>query len=110
MAVPGRGLLHFNIRVKRKDYPSKDQLKNLFDKFIYIIVFLVPIMNLPQLLQIWVNKDASGVSLISWTSFSIFSFIWFVYGTIHKDKPIIIMNSTLMIIQAYIAYGVYLYG
>ena len=110
MAVPGRGFLHFHIRVRRKEYPSRDQLKNAFDKFIYVVVFLVPIMNLPQLFQIYSSHNAAGVSLVSWTSFSIFSFIWLIYGAIHKDKPLIIMNAVLMVIQAYIAYGVYLYG
>jgi len=67
-------------------------------------------MNLPQLFKIWLHKDASGVSFISWMSFSVFSLIWLMYGILHKDKPIILMNLALVVIQALIATGAFLYG
>lgn len=66
-------------------------------------------MNLPQLFKIWLQKDATGVSFISWASFSIFSLAWLVYGILHREKPIIFMNLLLMVIQALIATGVILY-
>jgi len=105
---------HYHIRkrihLKHEPFPSPEKIKRVFDKLIYIFVVLSPIMNLPQLLKIWLQKDASGVSLISWTSFSFFSLVWFFYGLLHKEKPIIFMNFALMIIQAFIAVGIVLYG
>ena len=80
------------------------------DHLIYVIVIFGPVMNLPQLLKIWIHKDAGGVSFISWMSFSLFSLIWALYGILHKDKPIIMMNIALMVIQTLIAIGVLLYG
>ena len=102
--------LRKRIHVKHEVFPNPDKTKRLFDKFIYVIVILGPIMNLPQLLEIWLQKNASGVSFVSWISFSFFSLVWFLYGVIHKEKPIIFMNLALMIIQALIAVGVILYG
>lgn len=105
---------HYHIRkrihLKHEPFPHPDKAKRLFDKFIYAVVILGPIMNLPQLLRIWLQKNASGVSLVSWASFSVFSLIWLCYGIIHKEKPIIFMNFALMIMQALIAVGVILYG
>lgn len=43
-------------------------------------------------------------------SFSIISVIWLGYGIVHRDRPIILMNFALMIIQALIAIGTLLYG
>ena len=84
--------------------------KHPIDKFIYIAVIIGPIMNLPQLFKIFYYQDASGVSFVSWLSFSIISLIWLVYGIVHKNKPILIMNFFLMIIQALIAIGAIMYG
>jgi uncharacterized protein with PQ loop repeat len=80
------------------------------DRLIYIVVVVGPIMNVPQLYKIWAHKDATGVSAVSWIGFSVGSLLWIVYGVAHKDKPIIIMNVALMIIQALIAVGTVLYG
>ena len=89
---------------------DENKFKKAYDKFIYIIVILCPIVNLPQLLRIWINKSAEDVSLLSWISFTIISITWFIQGILHKKRPIIIMNFFLVIVQALIALGAFLYG
>jgi uncharacterized protein with PQ loop repeat len=114
MATLTHAFHHFHIRKrihqKHEPYPHPDKLKRTFDRVIYFAAIVIPITNLPQLYKIWAYKDASGVSLISWISFSIFSLVWISYGILHKEKPIIIMNSGLAIIQALIALGTFLYS
>lgn len=112
MVNQSKGLhhLHLRKRVHHEKYPPPDKLKRVYDKLIYVAVVMGPIMNLPQLLKIWILKNAAGVSLISWISFSIISIFWVGYGLLHKDKPIIYMNFSLMIIQALIALGVIIYS
>ncbi len=89
---------------------DKNNFKKTYDKFIYVIVILCPIVNFPQLIHIWVNKSAEDVSLLSWICFTMISITWFIYGILHKKKPIIIMNFFLAIVQALIALGVFLYA
>ena len=79
------------------------------DHLIYGVVIIGPIMNLPQLFQIWLKKNAQGVSAVSWASFALFSFIWLIYGLLHKDKPLIYMNTALIVIQIFIVTGALLY-
>ena len=114
MANHTEGLRHAHARKriyqKHEPYPHPEPLKRAFDKIIYIAAMLGPIMNLPQLLRIWIEKNATGVSFISWTGFSVISVVWLIYGILHKEKPIIFMNAALMVIQALIAYGTLLYG
>ena len=71
---------------------------------------MAPIMNIPQVLKIWMEKDASGVSMLSWASFSVISVMWFIYGMLHKERPVMIMNFALVFMQLSIVLGVYLYG
>jgi len=114
MATQTKGLEHYHLRKrihqKHEPYPHPDKVKRIFDKIIYVAVIVGPIMNLPQLFKIWMYQNASGVSFVSWISFSIISVLWLIYGVLHKNKPIIFMNFALMIIQALIALGTLLYG
>ena len=108
------GFHHYHIRKrihqKHEQFPHPDKFKRIFDKVIYVAVIVGPIMNLPQLFKIWVSQSASGVSFTSWISFSIISVFWFIYGILHKEKPVIFMNFALIIVQALIAIGALRYG
>lgn len=114
MSNPSSSFHHYHIRKRiykaKEPFPHPDKGKRILDNMIYGAAILAPIMNLPQFFKIWLDQDATGVSLTSWASFSLFSLIWLVYGIVHKERPIIIMNFMLMIIQAGIAAGVVLYG
>jgi len=98
------------IHQKHEEYQNKDRLNRFYDKFIYFVVIIAPIANIPQLLKVWIEKDASGVSSLSWFFFSGISISWFIYGILHKDKPILLMNAALMVIQVLIAIGAIVYG
>ena len=114
MADHNIGLYHYHIRKrihqKYEEFPHPDKLKRTMDKIIYVVVILGPLMNIPQLFKIWYYKDASGVSVVSWFGFSIFSAVWLFYGILHKEKPIIFMNIGLIIVQILIAVGALIYG
>ncbi len=109
-----KGLHHQHIRKrihqKHEDYPHPEKFKRFYDKFIYVIVVIAPITNIPQLLRVWTEKDVSGVSSLSWFLFSGISVTWLIYGILHKDKHILLMNALLMIVQALIAIGAIIYG
>jgi len=52
--------------IKRKDKRNHNKIKSAMDKIIYIVIFAGLVMTLPQVIEIWGNKTASGVSLVSW--------------------------------------------
>jgi uncharacterized protein with PQ loop repeat len=101
MVNPGLRLLHKRL--------VSDRTKRWYDKYILMVVVAAPLTNLPQLLRVWGGKDATGVSAVSWTFFSLISISWFFYGIIHNDRYIISMNLALMAIQALIALGAIIY-
>jgi uncharacterized protein with PQ loop repeat len=47
------------------------------------------LVTLPQVLEIWVHHNASGVSLFSWVGYTLGALMWLMYGIIHKERPII---------------------
>jgi MtN3 and saliva related transmembrane protein len=55
----------------------------------------------PQLVKVWKTKSTKDISLGMFSLFCIGVFLWFVYGILMKDLPIIIANF-LGFIQAFI--------
>jgi uncharacterized protein with PQ loop repeat len=108
------GLHHLHkrkrIHVKHEKYPHPNRLKRFFDRVILGVCILVPLSNLPQLFKIWLHKDASGVSALSWGFFACFSSLLLVYGVLHKEKPIVLMYCLLAIIQVSVAVGAIVYS
>jgi uncharacterized protein with PQ loop repeat len=107
------GLHHLHVRKrvheKKEKYPHPEEFKRKYDKFMYAIAILCPIMFLPQMLKVWISQDASGISIVSWISFAVIACFWTYYGILHKERQLIIMNGALVIIQLMTAIGAIIY-
>lgn len=90
------GKKHYHLRKKYhldlENYIHKHHFKWFMDKFVYFIAIISPLFTIPQIIEIWVNKNTLGVSFITWASFLFFSLIWLIYGIINKEKAIIFAN------------------
>ncbi|HLC67342.1 MAG TPA: SemiSWEET family transporter [archaeon] len=100
---------HFHKRMRIEPYPSPNRWKKFLDKIIYIIVFIGPVMTVPQVIDIWMGKNAAGVSIISWGAYTATSLFWLVYGIAHKDKPIIISSIAWAVLEILIVIGALVY-
>ena len=98
------------IEQKHENYPHPDKLKRFMDRAIYVVGIFGPIMTIPQLANIWIYKNAAGVSLISWTAYLITALFWLIYGIIHKEKPIILTYSIWILLDILIVAGILMYG
>jgi uncharacterized protein with PQ loop repeat len=64
------------------------------------------LMTVPQVLTIWVERDAGGVSLVSWVSYLVAACLWFVYGLQKRDKTIYLACVGWVLLDAAIVIGV----
>lgn len=80
------------------------------DKAIYFVGAFGLIMTIPQLTKIWIGKNASGVSIISWSAYLITATFWLLYGIMHREKPIIFIYSGWILLDLAIILGIILYG
>ena len=114
MPPSGLGLHHFHRRIrihqKHEPYPHPDKWINFMDKAVYVVGFIVPLMTLPQIIKIWFEKDASGVSIVSWTGFLLYAIFWLIYGIMHREKPIIFAYILWVTLQAFVVVGIIIYG
>ena len=83
--------------------------RRIIDRLVLFIAFLAPLVEIPQLIKIYMDKSAADVSLITWGLFVVFGFPWLVYGMIHKEKPVVILYSLWIIIDSIIVIGILMY-
>ena len=94
---------------KRKRSKRNTKLILFFDKLVYVVGIFGWIMTLPQLFNIWVLKNASGVSPFTWGTFAFISLVWVCYGFLHKDKHLVLIYSGWLIIDILIVIGILLF-
>ncbi len=96
-----------------KKIPFRNKKKSKFEiflnKIIYLVGILGPIMTLPQVLKIFLDKNAAGVSAISWGFYFLFSGIWLMYGIVNKEKPIIVTYSFWVLFDLLVFIGALIY-
>ena len=86
--------------------PSVTGLERLLRSF----SVLTMLMTIPQVLTIWVGRNAGGVSLVSWAAYLISACLWFVYGIRKHDKTIYLACIGWIVLDAAIVVGVIFHG
>lgn len=106
----------FHIHKKKRSHsvylePSSSKRKfiKFLDKVIYAAGIAGPILVIPQVIEVWINKEASGVSIPSWIGFTVLAIIWLIYGIVHKEKPLILMYTGLIIMDGLVVAGAIIY-
>ena len=109
----GSGLHHINKRKrvyqKLQQYPHPKKSIRLLDRIMLIIAIIGPLFAIPQIYQIFWFKDAGGVSVLSFSFFSLFNILWIFYGIVHKEKPLIITYVLWFVVNLIILVGASIY-
>jgi uncharacterized protein with PQ loop repeat len=64
------------------------------------------LMTVPQVLTIWIEGNAGGVSIMSWSAYLVSACLWFVYGLQKRDKTIYLACVGWIALDAAIVAGV----
>jgi uncharacterized protein with PQ loop repeat len=94
-------LLHLRLSKKRK--------LSLLDKSAIAAAFLYPMSGIPQVIEVF-KGNVSGVSLLAWFSFMVFSFLFLLYGLAYKIKPMIITNVLWFIVESLVVVGILIHS
>jgi uncharacterized protein with PQ loop repeat len=76
------------------------------DTVAYGMGIMTVAVNIPQLIAVWSAPTLTGVSLVSWCGFLLASGFWLFYGVTHREKPLIVVNGALLLVQAAIVAGI----
>lgn len=101
---------HHYLKHKHEKKMSRKPMERFVDSLVYFSTAFGVAANIPQFMEIWVNKKVEGVSLVTWAGFCLGSLFWLLYGVIHREKPIIIANSLFVTVQFLIVAGLVIQG
>jgi uncharacterized protein with PQ loop repeat len=76
------------------------------ERILRVLSVFTMLMTVPQVLTIWVGRDAGGVSLVSWASYLLAACLWFVYGLQKHDKTIYLACIGWVLLDAAVVVGV----
>jgi len=102
--------LHHHYRRKRADTRAYPWWARGVDWVVYPMGVLGLLMAIPQTASIWVYHETAGVSVFSWTAWTLISAFWTLFGILHKEKPIIWINGAWVIANALVALGAVIYS
>lgn len=76
------------------------------ERILRVLSVLTMLMTVPQVLTIWIGREAGGVSLVSWLSYLLSACLWLVYGIQKRDKTIYLACIGWILLDAAIVVGV----
>src|SRR2546421_76917 len=90
---------------RRQDPPPPRGLA----KVLRVVSVLTMLMTVPQVLAIWVDKTAGGVSVASWGAYLVAACLWLVYGLRKKDPTIYLACIGWIALDAAVVIGAVIY-
>src|SRR3989344_6618140 len=83
---------------------------HLIDELIYIVAFIGPLMTIPQVTTIWLERKVEGISIITWSSYGVLAIFWISYGLIHKERTIILANFLFLLVNTAVVLGALIFN
>lgn len=102
--------LRKRVHSKKQSFPHPNKAIAWFDRFIILVGLVSALATIPQVLQIWIGQDASGVSALTWSYYAFGSFMFLIYGFIHRELPLIISYSAAVLLYILIVIGTIMYS
>lgn len=81
----------------------------VLDRLMYGVAIVAPTVLLPQVFELYVAKDAHGLSLITWGLLALINGLWVTYARAHHEKPVFISSLLSGLIEVFIVIGIFLY-
>lgn len=88
---------------------NKEKIKKIFDKFIAVVGLIGPIMTTPQIINVWIHHQVEGLAIASWGTYVMTSSFWLIYGILHKERAIILVNIAWILANASVVTGILIF-
>ncbi|MDL2362841.1 MAG: hypothetical protein QFB86_00470 [Patescibacteria group bacterium] len=79
----------------------------VIDRLVYLAAIATPIMTIPQFYTVWFEHK-QGSSFSTWAAYSVIALVWLIYALKHKDKPLILVEISGVILYTSIAVGLFI--
>jgi uncharacterized protein with PQ loop repeat len=81
-----------------------------FNRILYALSILTMVMTIPQVVSIWLNRSATGVSVLTWSTYLVSACVWLIHGIRRRDPNIYLPCIGWIVLDAVIVIGVVRFG
>lgn len=67
-------------------------------------------MTVPQVWTVWVERQAAGVSVLSWGAYLLSALLWFWYGLQQRDRNIWLPCIGWIVLNGAVVVGAWMHG
>tara|TARA_Y100000310_G_scaffold338091_1_gene426833 strand:+ start:255 stop:584 length:330 start_codon:yes stop_codon:yes gene_type:complete len=86
------------------------KLESILNSVISVIAVVYPLTAIPQLFEIWINRNVDGISIITWGMFLLFTLPIMVYCLLKKEMKLVLMYAFWLVIYVAVISGVMIYS
>jgi len=90
--------------------PNGAGAAGVLERVLRVMSVVTMLMTVPQVLNIWIDGNAGGVSIVSWSAYLVSACLWLVYGLKKHDKTIYLACIGWIVLDAAIVAGVMVHG
>ena len=76
------------------------------EKVLRVLSVVTMLMTIPQVVSVWSEGGASGVSAATWLTYLVSAVLWLIYGIQKRDKTIYLACIGWIVLDAAIVVGV----
>jgi MtN3 and saliva related transmembrane protein len=84
--------------------------KTTVDKICYAASVFMPATAIPQIYQLYTTQDAGSLSLLMWMLYIVGMVPFLLFGILHKEKQLIVLNVLWMIASVMMIFGILLFS
>jgi hypothetical protein len=84
--------------------PKYKQIQDFSEKFMLPVIFIGPILSLPQLYNVWFESH-EGVSMVTWVAYFSTQIFWLIHAFKFKDGANILAGILWLIVEFLIILG-----
>jgi len=99
---------HFHI--DKAAYKILKKERTNIDRIMLTFGVLGPIATIPQIMNIFVDRQTAGISVPSWSFYVVSSVMTLSYGIVHRLKPLIVSGALWLVVNSLVVIGCVIYG
>jgi uncharacterized protein with PQ loop repeat len=80
------------------------------ERLLRIFSIITMVLTVPQVVTVWADGNAGGVSVISWSAYLVSACLWLVYGLQKRDRTIYLPCIGWILLDAAVVAGAIVNG
>ncbi|MEN9561724.1 MAG: hypothetical protein RIQ56_997 [Candidatus Parcubacteria bacterium] len=93
-------------KITGEPFPARTTWLRFLDRVVLAAGIIGPFSAIPQVLKIYIEGDASGLSAPTWGMWALLNIPWIIYGHVHRELPIVATYSLWFIVNTSVFLGI----